>query len=125
MKKAFFIFFCFFSLKQFSQNNALAKNAFLQQDIQTAFEYLNISQPSTSFHSSFRPYLSSTFSEAKDSLVPFKIYSFNNTYRQKIIHESLLSHNKVTMQFQPILDVEAGYDFLLKALYVHPPLVCM
>ncbi len=101
-----------FSLKAFAQKEAMAKNAFLQRDVQTAFEFWNTTQPSTEFHSSFRPYLSSTYIEAKDSLLPFKSYGFQNTFLQRSLNKSSISKTRHSLQFHPLLDAEVGFDAL-------------
>jgi len=91
-----------------SQDKGIAKNAFINQDLQLAFDFWNISKSNTKFHSSFKPYLSSSYSEASDSMVPFKFYSFNNSYLLKSVGEQK-SNN---LQVLPILDLECGYERL-------------
>jgi len=106
--------FAFLILFARAQNEALSKNAFLQQDVQTAFEFWNTTHPSTEFHSSFRPYLSSTFTKAQDSLVPFTSYGFQNSFLSYSLNRSALSKTRHQLQVLPILDLEMGYDALLK-----------
>ena len=91
-----------------SQDKGIAKNAFINQDLQLAFDFWNISKSNTKFHSSFKPYLSSSYSEASDSMVPFKFYSFNNSYLIKSLGEKKIN----TLQVLPILDLEYGYERL-------------
>jgi hypothetical protein len=97
----------------FAQYNQMARNAFIQQDIRAGFDFWNIQLPSTKFHSSFQPYLSSTFSEATDSVIPFKIYPFKNYFFSKTLNEKPEKRNWFNLQVHPIVDVEAGFDLLL------------
>lgn len=113
MTRFFIGFLLFNSIRVCAQEPSLAKNAFMGRDIRQAFDFWNIANPGTGFHSSFKPYLSSTFSNAKDSLVPFKIYSFNNSFLSKTLYSK---ENKTSYSFQlhPILDAEPGFDVLTK-----------
>jgi hypothetical protein len=63
-----------------AQYDPMAKNAFINHAMQEAFDYWNIAKPNTTFHSSFKPYLSSSFANATDSVVPFKFYAFKNFF---------------------------------------------
>ena len=110
---AFFILLTVFG---FGQTWPLAKNAFMERNVQTGFDFWNISQPSTNFHSSFKPYLSSTFEHANDSAIPFQVYSFNNRFFQKSLGQKAISHTKSSLQLHPILDAQVGNDFLQKRL---------
>ena len=74
-----------------SQDKGIAKIAFINQDLQLAFDFWNISKSNTKFHSAFKPYLSSSYSEAFDSMVPFKFYSFNNSYLIKSLGEKKIN----------------------------------
>lgn len=109
-KIAFFL--TLISLQLFGQYDPMAKNAFMTPAIQEAFDYWNISRPNTTFHSAFKPYLSSTFANATDSVIPFKIYAFKNFFLSKTLNEKPQNRNWVNMQIHPIADVEAGMDFL-------------
>lgn len=100
----------------YAQDSSLSFNAFQQRDIQTAFDFWNISQPSTTFHSSFRPFLSSSFQKANDSLLPFKAYPFREAGLQYKLNRSSLSRTHFNLQLHPILDAEMGYDVLEKKL---------
>ena len=112
MRFRFLLVLFVYSSMAYSQKEAMSKNAFLQRDVQTAFEFWNTTQPSTEFHSSFRPYLSSTFLEARDSLLPFKSYGFQNTFLQRSLNKSTISKTKHSLQFHPLLDAEVGFDAL-------------
>ncbi len=92
----------------------MARNAFINGDMQEAFDYWNISKPNTTFHSSFKPYLSSSFANATDSAVPFKFYAFKNFFLSKMLNESPQKRIWYNLQAHPILDAEAGYDMLLQ-----------
>lgn len=87
-------------------------------DVQQAFDYWNISKPNTTFHSSFKPYLSSTFANATDSAVPFRFYAFKNYFLSKTLNESPQKRIWYNVQAHPILDVETGYDALSKRVLV-------
>lgn len=99
-----------------AQYDQQARNAFLGQDIDQAFEYWNIQRPNLTFHSSFKPYLSSTFSDATDSLVPFKFYAFKNYFLSKTFNEKPEKRNWFNVQAHPIMDASLGYDPLLKRI---------
>jgi hypothetical protein len=96
------------------QNNQLARNAFMGREIQEAFEYWNISSPNTTFHSAFKPYLGSTFTNASDSSVPFKFYAFRNMFLSKNLNVGPIKKLRYNLQAHPLLDVETGYDPLLQ-----------
>jgi len=110
-------FFISFSAA-FAQNDPLAKNAFINLNMQEAFDYWNISKPNTKFHSSFKPYLSSTFVNASDSVVPFKFYGFKNFFLTQTLNEKAQKSNLYSVQAFPIVDAEIGYDGLLKKTIV-------
>ena len=95
-----------------AQSDPMARNAFINQSMQEAFDYWIISRPNTTFHSSFKPYLSSTYANASDSLVPFKFYGFKNPFLTKTVREKPKNKNSINFQFQPILDLETGVDLL-------------
>jgi hypothetical protein len=96
-----------------SQSDPLARNAFMNRHVLEAFDYWNISRPNTTFHSSFKPFLSSTFRDATDTIVPFRFYAFKNFFLSKTLNESPEKRNWFNVQLHPIADVEAGYDVLL------------
>jgi hypothetical protein len=97
-----------------AQSEPMAKNAFLHRDITEAFDYWNIQRPNTTFHSSFRPYLSSTFADATDSVLPFRSYGFRNFFLANTLNEKPENRNWFSVQAHPVADVEAGYDMLLR-----------
>ena len=97
-----------------AQNNPSARNAFLNPELLEAFDYWNISSPTTTFHSSFKPYLSRTYSEVKDSVVPFRFYGFNNQYWSRTLQEKTKKRTHLNFQALPVADFSAGYDVLLQ-----------
>ncbi len=95
-----------------AQSDPMARNAFMNQGMQEAFDYWIISKPNTTFHSSFKPYLSSSYANANDSAVPFKFYAFNNSFLSKTVNEKPQNTNWLNFQLHPILDLETGVDLL-------------
>ncbi|MEI8135691.1 MAG: hypothetical protein WCH21_00015 [Bacteroidota bacterium] len=114
MKKVFALLFIFFSYCSFGQYDQMARNAFISSNIDPAFEYWNISKPNSTFHSSFKPYLSSTFSSANDSGIAFNFYAFKNFFLSKTLNEKPEKRNWYNLQIHPIVDAEIGYDELLQ-----------
>lgn len=104
-------FICGNALAQYDQQ---ARNAFINPDIEQAFDYWNIQRPNLTFHSSFKPYLSSSFSDATDTLVPFKFYAFKNFFLSKTFNEKPEKRNWFNIQLHPIIDASIGYDAVLK-----------
>ena len=96
----------------FAQYDPMARNAFMAPAVQEAFDYWNISRPNTTFHSAFRPYLSSSFANATDSVVPFKFYAFKNFFLSKTVNEKPQNTNWLNFQAHPVIDLEAGMDLL-------------
>ncbi len=95
------------------QAQPMAKNAFMNQDMQQAFDFWNISQPNTAFHSSFKPYLSSTYVSAADSMVPYPFYGFRSTYLSRPCFNRFQQYKSVTAQILPVVDIQSGPDPLL------------
>lgn len=102
-----FLFCNLFLRGQYEQN---ARNSFLHRDILLAFDYLNISDPNVKFHSSFKPYLSSTFIKANPEKIPFRIYPFNNQFLSRTFNEKPERRNWFNLQIHPIVEQETGYD---------------
>jgi len=114
MKKALALVCIVCSLFVSAQDNQMARNAFISENIDPAFDYWNISKPNLTFHSSFKPYLSSTFNEATDTTIPFKYYAFKNYFLSKTLNEKPEKRIWYNLQVHPILDAEIGYDGLTK-----------
>lgn len=112
MKKAVALLFVLISGIVSGQYEPMARNAFMNSGMQEAFDYWNISKPNTAFHSSFKPYLSSTFANASDSVVPFKFYAFKNFFLSKTLNEKPQKRNWFNLQLHPIIDLQEGYDLL-------------
>jgi hypothetical protein len=106
--------FLFITLNFFSQYDQQARNAFINTDIDHAFDYWNIQRPNLTFHSSFKPYLSSSFSDATDSLVPFRFYPFKNFFLSKTLNEKPEKRIWYNLQVHPILDAQIAYDGVLQ-----------
>ena len=112
MKKAVVLLFVLISGIVSGQYEPMARNAFMNSGMQEAFDYWNISKPNTTFHSSFKPYLSSSFANATDSVVPFKFYAFKNFFLSKTLNEKPQKRNWFNLQLHPIIDLQEGYDLL-------------
>jgi hypothetical protein len=105
-----------FSLK--GQYEPTARNAFMNRDLQDAFDQWSISRPSVAFHSSFRPYLSQSYLHATDSGFPFRFYGFRNIFFSKTFNEKPEKRNWYQLQLHPITDQETGYDLLTRQAVV-------
>ncbi len=103
----------FFTWTLNAQYDQQARNAFIQNDIRQGFDFWNISKPTTTFHSAFQPYLSSTFSNATDSGLPFRTYPFKNLFLSRTYNEKPQKRNWFNLQFHPLAELEFGYDRLL------------
>lgn len=115
LNKLLSIFLVLFVAKMsFGQYDQMARNAFMSKEIDQSFEYWNIQRPNLTFHSSFKPYLSSTYADATDSLVPFKFYAFKNFFLSKMLNESPEKRIWYNLQVHPILDAQINYDDILK-----------
>jgi hypothetical protein len=112
MKSTLISVLLLFSIISVGQNNQAARNSLISNNTDAAFEYWNISVPNSVFHSSFKPYLSSTFLNANDSFIPFKHYAFKNFFLSKTLNEKPERRNWYNLQFHPIIDAEIGYDAL-------------
>lgn len=112
MKKIVALFLITISYCAFGQYDQMARNAFISSNLDPAFDYWNISKPDFKFHSSFKPYLSSTFAEATDSAIPFNFYGFKNFFLSKTLNEKPEKRNWYNLQIHPIIDAELGYDGL-------------
>jgi hypothetical protein len=114
MRNPCFILFLFLSGLSRAQYDQQARNSFICPDITQAFDYWNIQRPNLTFHSSFQPYLSSTYSNAADTVIPFKFYAFRNFFLSKTFNEKPERRNWFNVQLHPIIDASAGYDAVLK-----------
>ncbi len=113
--KIFFICFCFVNGN--AQNDPLAKNLFINSDLQQSIDYWHIKNPDHKFHSDFKPYLSGTISKMADSSVPFKHYMIHNFFLSKVFNDAPEKVNQWIFQVHPIVDAVAAYDVLDKKVY--------
>jgi hypothetical protein len=96
----------------FSQNNPQSQNIFINQDVQQTIDLLDVKNPSLEFHSSFKPYVSSTLDHFSDTAVGFLHYPIKNFFLSKTIHDNPNKRNKYAIQFLPIIDLQIGSDVL-------------
>ena len=112
-KHCFILVFAFFIFgKAYSQYEPLARNIFINQETQQVIDEWNIKYPSTDFHSSFKPYLSSTLKDFSDTCVSYKHYLIKNFFLSKTLNEGPQKHNQYNFQFLPVVDLQTGYDVL-------------
>ncbi len=102
----------FFSSRAFSQYDPLGQNIFINQETQQVIDEWNIKSPNTDFHSSFRPYLTSTLKDFSDSSVKYKHYLIKNYFLSKTLNEGPQKHNQYNFQFLPVIDMQTGFDVL-------------
>lgn len=96
----------------FAQNDPQAQNSFINQETQQSIDEWNIKYPELEFHSSFRPYLSSTLKHFSDTAIGFLHYPVKNFFLSKTFNEGPDKHNQYNIQLLPIIDVQGGYDML-------------
>jgi hypothetical protein len=95
-----------------AQNDPQAQNIFINQDAQQNIDFLDIKNPSFEFHSSFKPYISSTLKEFSDTSISYLHYPIKNYFLSKTFNEGPNKHNQYNVQALPIVDLQAGYDML-------------
>lgn len=110
--KIFFINFIFCFALLHSQNDPLAKNLFINPDLQLSIDHWHIKYPDQKFHSDFKPYLSGTISKMADSSVPFMHYMMHNFFLSRIFNDAPEKVNQWIFQVHPIVDAVAAYDML-------------
>lgn len=103
---------CFFSLSVFAQDDPQAQNIFINQETQQTIDTWDIKKPSFEFHSSFKPYISSTLHNFSDTSVGFLHYPIKNFVLSKTFNEGPSKRNQFNLQVLPIIDLQAGYDVL-------------
>jgi len=106
------VFILVFFTRTFAQYEPLARNIFINQATQQVIDEWNIKNPSTDFHSSFRPYLSSTLNNFYDSSIAYKHYAIKNFFLSKTLNEGPQRNNQYNFQFLPVMDLQTGYDLL-------------
>ena len=95
-----------------SQYDPLARNIFLNQETQQVIDEWNIKYPNLNFHSSFRPYLSSTLGEFHDSSITYSHYLIKNFFLSKTLNEGPNKRNQYNFQVLPVVDLQTGFDVL-------------
>lgn len=108
------LYFAAFVFVAKGQSNLLAKNLFINSDLQQSIDYWHIQLPNQTFHSSFKPYLTRSISEMADSAVPFKHYQIKNYFLSKTFNHQPQKVNQFNFQVHPIINAELGYDVLSK-----------
>lgn len=103
---------CFFSIPLFSQNDPQAQNIFINQETQQTMDTWDTKNPSFEFHSSFKPYLSSTLQSFSDTSIEYLHYPIKNFFLSKTFNEGPTKRNQYNLQVLPIIDLQAGYDVL-------------
>jgi len=106
-----FLYICFYT-SNFAQINSQSQNVFINDEAQSSIDYWNITMPSLEFHSSFKPYLSSTIKNNIDSVVHYFHHNIKSTFLSKTLNEGPTKRNQYTFQVLPIIDLNSGYDVL-------------
>lgn len=95
-----------------AQQTPQAQNIFMNQETQQTIDEWNVTSPSTTFHSAFKPYLSSTLNHFSDTSVGYLHYPIKNFFLRKTLNEGPSKHNQYHIQVLPLFDVQRGYDGL-------------
>ena len=97
----------------YAQHIFKARNFWIQQDVQLAMDFLDLKEPGSQFHSSFKPYLSGYCTDFKDSLA-FSSVSHNRFLKPKYY----MGLGQFTWESTPIINGSfsrahktAAYDF--------------
>ena len=72
-----------FAIKLCGQDNPQAQNVFINDDAQQTIDDWNLTKPNTDFHSSFKPYLSSTLNLFSDTVVTNYHFPIKNKFLSK------------------------------------------
>lgn len=107
-----FIILCFFSLSIFAQNDPQSQNIFINTETQQTIDTWDIRNPDFEFHSSFKPYISSTLQNFSDTSIGFLHYPIKNFFLSKTFNEGPNKRNQFNLQVLPIIDLQVGYDML-------------
>jgi hypothetical protein len=113
-KQIFFLFLILFLVNKtvLAQDEPQAQNVFINEDVQQTLDYWNIKNSNTEFHSSFKPYLSSTLSQFSDTLIKNYHYSIKSKFLSKTFHEGPNRNNQVNFQAIPLIHFQIGDDYL-------------
>lgn len=96
----------------YAQDNPQAQNLFINSDVQQSIDFLDIKNPSFEFHSSFKPYISSTTTNFSDTSINYLHYPVKSTFLSKTLNEGPNKRNQYNVQALPIIDLMMGYDVL-------------
>lgn len=111
--QSFCLSLCFFyTATTFAQNDPEAQNLFINSETQYSIDQWNIKTPELEFHSSFKPYLSSSIRTFSDSSIHFSHHPIKNYFLSKTFNEGPDKHNQYGLQVLPIIDLQLGYDML-------------
>jgi hypothetical protein len=102
---------CTFTKSIYSQDYQ-AQTIFINQENQYNIDFFDTKNPSYEFHSSFKPYLSSTLIGFSDTSIKYLHYPLKNYFLSKTFNEGPNKHNQYNIQTLPIIDAQAGYDML-------------
>lgn len=97
-----------------AQDKPQAQNTFINQDVQQIIDNWNIKNPSVEFHSSFKPYLSSSLNQFSDTSFSQLHFPIKNFFLSKTFNEGPNKRNQFQLQVMPIVDLQSGYDVLEK-----------
>lgn len=95
-----------------AQQESESQNLFINSETQQCIDYWNIKRPNLEFHSSFKPYLSSTIKDFSDTIVPFGHYPIKNFFLSKTFNEGPTKRNQYQLQALPLIDLQSSYDLL-------------
>ena len=112
IRNGFSIAFLFIAIVYKAQNDPQSQNIFINQETQQSIDEWNIKYPNLIFHSSFKPYLTSTLKDFSDSSVGFLHYPIKNFFLSKTFNEGPTKRNQFNLQVLPIIDIQGGYDVL-------------
>lgn len=101
-----------FVLNMRAQADFQAQNIFINNENQQTIDTWDIKNSSVEFHSSFKPYMSSTLQGFSDTSVEFLHYPIKNYFLSKTFNEGPNKRNQYTIQVLPIIDIQGGYDAL-------------
>ena len=113
-----YLFFCLVAFVNFpmeftGQTDRTAENAIMQLDFTQKIDDHFIRKPSVKFHSSLKPFLYLTLREYKDSVHQLSSFPVDHHYLlQKTIFQKPNYRSSVDVQVLPLLDLQAGFDFL-------------
>ena len=95
-----------------AQGNPQSQNIFINDDAQQIIDTWHIIKPTTEFHSSFKPYLSSTLNSFSDSTISYAHFPIKSKFLSKTFNEGPSKRNQFNFQSLPIVHLQVGYDLL-------------